>query len=305
MAVISSFDLNAHVLAFSTALGQATTVEEMRRIFETYPLDASPIAGSVVDEVQEPRGIWIGHGSHPKNDRGLYLHGGGYVTGSPTMYSGLVSRLARVTRSWIFVPEFPLAPEHPFPAAHEAAVTAARYAMHSGPLASGAASRIFLAGDSCGAALAFATAMRLRDEEGADCLSALLGLSPLLDMTATAESYDRCAASDKMISRDVTRQCAGLYAPNIDAADPLLSPIQGRFARLPPMLLQVSEHEAVFDDSTRASRVAQRDGCQLEVQTWPGMPHVWHLLAPHIPEADNAIARIGEFIARVRVPETG
>jgi monoterpene epsilon-lactone hydrolase len=113
-------------------------------------------------------------------------------------------------------------------------------------------------------------------------------------MTATAESYDRCAASDNMISRDVTRQCAALYAPNGNAADPLLSPVAGRFAGLPSMLLQVSEDEAVFDDSTRASRVAQRDGCHLEVQTWPGMPHVWHLLAPYVPEAG-----IGEQLAGI------
>jgi epsilon-lactone hydrolase len=298
MARTPDFDTKSHLLAFAGLLGRAATLQDMRRAFETYPIDSAPIADSVIYEIGEPPGTWIGNSISVAGRRGVYLHGGGYVAGSTKMYAGLVSRLAAATRSWIFVPDIPLAPERQFPAAHEAAIGATRYVIGNSPFTREGSTRVYLAGDSCGSALALVTGMKFRDEQESNSLSAIVGLSPVLDMTASAESYIRCAASDKIVSRDSTRQCISMYAPVEDPNDPALSPLCGSFAGLPPVLLQVSEDEAASDDSTQAALLAKQQGCQLEVQNWRGLPHVWHLLAPYLPEADIAIARVGQFIGR-------
>jgi epsilon-lactone hydrolase len=293
------FDVEAHIHSFSELLRQAVNIQETRRLFESYPIDPTPLGGTIGYEIADPPGMWIGI-SHPNvRHRGIYLHGGGYVAGSVKMYAGLVSRLAAATRSWIFVPDLPLAPERTFPAVHDAAVAAFDYVQDHGPLSLEKPTSIFLAGDSCGAALAFATAMRLRDEHRSNKLSAIVGLSPILDMTAASESYIGCAATDKVVSRELTRYCAATYAPTTDPRDPRLSPLYGSLVGLPPVLLQVSEDEVVVADSTRAGNLAGQQGCHLEVQKWRGLPHVWHLLAPHLPDSLVAIECVGEFMARV------
>jgi epsilon-lactone hydrolase len=280
------FDAEAHVTAFSKLLGQATTVADMRRAFETYPIESSPVANTVMVNIGDPPGTWIGDPTHVMGRRGVYLHGGGYIAGSIQMYAGLVSRLAVSTRSWIFVPDIPSAPERQYPAAHDAAIGACRHAFCNGPYSREDAISLFLVGDSCGAALALATGMRLRDKGEVNALSAIVGLSPTLDMRAAGESYIRWGSTDKVISREMTRQCIAMYAPGIDPSDPMLSPIH-------------SEDEAVFDDSTLAASLARQQGCPIEVQTWPGLPHVWHLLAPQLPEATFAIQCAGQFIRKV------
>ena len=297
------FDTAAHIASFISLLKQATSLRETRCAFETYPLEFSLAAGITMSDNDAPPGVWIGNPAHATRYRGVYFHGGGYVAGSIRMYAGLVSRLAEATRSWIFLPDTPLAPEQQFPAAHDSAIAACRYAGSEALKAAGPAATLFLAGDSCGAALAIATAMRLRDEPKAIPLSAIVGLSPTLDMSATADSYDRCRQTDKIVSQELTKQCIAMYAPNADPRDPMLSPVYGRLSGLPPMLLQASEDEAVFDDSTQAASRARQEGAHIEVQTWPGLPHVWHLLAPLLPEATFAIQRIGEFVRRANGDE--
>jgi epsilon-lactone hydrolase len=299
MVEFAGFDVAAHVSAFSKLLGQATTLEDTRRAFESYPIETRPIANTAILDTKDPPGTWIGNPVHAMRRRGVYVHGGGYVAGTVKMYAGLVSRLADATRSWIFVPDIPLAPERQFPAAHDAAIAACRYTASNAPSTGEKAASLFLAGDSCGAALALATGMRLRDEQESHLLSVIVGLSPALDMTAAGESYIRCGQTDALISREVTQHCIATYAPDIDHSHPMLSPIYGQFAGLPPLLFQVSEDDAVFDDSILAASLARQQRVHVEVQTWRGLPHVWHLLAPQLPEATLAIHSIGELIRAV------
>jgi acetyl esterase/lipase len=180
----------------------------MRQVFETYPLNASPSPGILQRDLEDPQGCWIGRSEFDPHRRGVYLHGGGFLAGSIGMYGGLVSRIADATRSWVFVCDYPRAPEQLFPAAHIAAVEACTYAKHHGPFTSGTATQLFVAGDSFGAGLALATAMALRDQGLGQLLDAVVGLSSSLDVTASGDSYIRCAESDVVISAEVTRQCA-------------------------------------------------------------------------------------------------
>lgn len=290
--------VSAHVAAVSQSLRACGTIDEMRRVYETYPLDPSPSSGTLQRDVKDPQGCWIGRSEFDPHRRGVYLHGGGFLAGSITMYIGLVSRLADATRSWIFFCDYPRAPEELFPAAHIAALETCTYVKHQGPFTSGAATQLFVVGDSFGAGLALATAMALRDQGYGRLLDSVVGLSASFDVTASGDSYIRWAATDVVISAEVTRQCAEAYAPGIDPEDPRLSPLFGTFQGLPPLLLQFSESEAVADDSTRAALAVEQCGGEVEVQRWPGMPHVWHLFAGNLREADDAIAKAAVFVDR-------
>lgn len=292
------FDTAAHVLAFKALVAQSSSLQDMRRAFETYALGSPLLSGTTITAIEAPSGVWIGNPAHATKNRGVYLHGGGYVAGSVRMYAGLVSRLAEATQSWIFMPDIPLAPERQFPAAHESAIAACRYAGNNAPTMTEKAATLFVAGDSCGAAVAMAIGMRLRDAPEANPLTAIVGLSPTLDMTAGGDSYNRFAQTDLVISREITQHCIATYAPHEDPSNPLLSPVFGRFAGLPPVLLQVSDDEAVFDDSMLAASRARQQGAPIEVQVWRKLPHVWHLLGPQLREATSAIQCVGEFIRR-------
>lgn len=292
--------LAAHIRTVSQRLGACAAIDELRQVYETYPLDSTPSPGTSIHEVAAPSGYWIGRPEFDALNRGVYLHGGGFLAGNMGMYAGLVSRIADATRSWIFWSNFPLAPEQLYPAAHLAAVDACLYVKHHGPFATGDCNHLFIAGDSCGAGLALATAMQLRDNESSHVLDAIVGLSPTLDLTASGDSYTRCATTDIVVSAALTRQCAEGYAPGIDPKEPRLSPLFGSFENLPPILFQVSEDEVAHDDSVRAAHEIKKCGGDVEVQQWPDMPHVWHLFAGSLREADDAVGKIAAFIGRAR-----
>ncbi len=288
----------AHVRAVSERLGACVTISQVRQAYETYPLHPTLLPDVRSLEVDAPRGYWIGRTEFDPRRRGVYFHGGGFVAGSFGMYAGLISRIADATRSWIFFCDYPRAPERLFPAGHAAAIGACDYARHNGPNGPGAASQLFAVGDSSGGGMVFAVAMHLRDQGRGHLLDALIGLSPMLDLTAAGSSYTRCAATDALVSAQSARQCAGGYAPGIDSLDPRLSPLFGSFEKLPPVMLQVSDDEVVCDDSTSAAHAIEHCGGKVELQRWPGLPHVWHLLAGSLQEADEAIVRIGAFVDR-------
>ena len=249
-----------------------------------------------------PSGCWIGRQDTDERRRAVYLHGGGFLAGSIDMYAGLVSRLAVVTRSWIFFSHYPLAPEYLFPAAHDSAIDACLYVSQHGPFAANSATRQFVVGDSCGAGLALATAMGLRDCHSQHVLDAIVGFSPTLDFTASSNTYVRCAATDKVVSAQLTRRCAASYAPGTDPGEPRLSPLFASFVDLPPILFQVSESEVIHDDSLRAAKAARQCGVQVEVQQWPDLPHVWHLFGGSLRESDEAIANVATFVERASRP---
>ncbi len=290
--------LAAHVRTVSQRLGACVAIDDLRQAYETYPLDSTPSPHTSIREVDVPAGHWIGRPEFRTVRRGVYLHGGGFLAGGIRVYAGLVSRIADATHSWIFLSNYPLAPEQVYPAAHLAAVDACLYAKRHGPFETANCEHLFVAGDSCGAGLAMATAMHLRDNESSRVLNAVIGLSATLDLTASSEAYARCATSDFFVSATLTRQCAEGYAPGINPKEPRLSPLFGSFARLPPVLLQVSEHEAVCDDSARAAHEIRKSGGKVELQQWPNMPHVWHLFAGSLPEADDAVAKMATFVER-------
>jgi acetyl esterase/lipase len=224
----------------------------------------------------------------------LFLHGGGYVTGSPALYRHFTWRIATTARARVLAIDYRLAPEHPFPAALDDAVAAYRW------LLAGTAQpqRTAVMGDSAGGGLALALLLRLRDDE-LDLPAAAIAMSPWTDLALTGASLSLNAKSDPMLNAADARLFADCYLAGADPRNPYASPLYGNPAGLPPTLIQVGSDEILHDDASRMAENLRAAGCRVQIEVWPRMPHGWHLFAPVLPEARKAIAHIGAFADRV------
>jgi monoterpene epsilon-lactone hydrolase len=227
----------------------------------------------------------------------LFLHGGGYAAGAPALYRHITWRFAEASGARVVAPDYRLAPEHPFPAALDDALAVWRACVTDGV----EAHRCAFVGDSAGGGLALALALKLRDL-GEPLPGAIVAISPWTDLAITGTSAHP-GASDPMLSADDLGPIAGQYLAGADARTPYASPLYGDPKGLPPTLVQVGSDEILFDDSARMAERMRKAGCDVTLEVWPRMPHVWHAFAPLLPEARQAIARVGDFI-REKTGET-
>ncbi|MEQ8659983.1 MAG: alpha/beta hydrolase fold domain-containing protein, partial [Gammaproteobacteria bacterium] len=174
----------------------------------------------------------------------LYLHGGGYVMGSPHTHRALAGEIARAAAATVLLPDYRLAPEAPFPAAVDDAVAAYRDLLDAGH----APRHLAVVGDSAGGGLAVATLLALRDA-GLPLPAAAVALSPWSDLCCTNASYTTRAALDPMIDPDDVRYMAGRYRQGAAATMPLASPNHADLHDLPPLLIHVGTDEVLFDDA--------------------------------------------------------
>jgi epsilon-lactone hydrolase len=221
----------------------------------------------------------------------LFLHGGGFIIGSPSLYRHVTWRIAETTGARVLAVDYRLAPEHPFPAALEDAVTAYRWLLANGA----DPRRIAVMGDSAGGGLVFSLMLRLRDE-GARLPGAAVALSPWTDLALTGASLRLNAAADPMLNAEDPPQFVADYLGGVDPRTPYVSPLYGDPAGLPPTIIQVGSDEVLLDDAVRMADRMRAAGCQVELEIWPRMPHVWHVFVPLIPEARRAIERVGYFV---------
>jgi epsilon-lactone hydrolase len=227
----------------------------------------------------------------------LFLHGGGYATGSPALYRHFTWRIAAAARARVLVVDYRLAPEHPFPAALDDARAAYRW-LHAG---TADPQRTVVMGDSAGGGLALALLLKLRDD-GLERPGAAVALSPWTDLALTGASLSLNAISDPMLNVAEARLFADCYLAGVDPRNPYASPLYGNPAGLPPTLIHVGSDEILYDDAVRIAERLRAAGCLVEIEVWPRMPHGWHLFAPVLPEARTAIARIGAFVDQVFAP---
>jgi epsilon-lactone hydrolase len=221
----------------------------------------------------------------------LYLHGGGYTTGSCNTHRALAARIAKAANVAALLIDYRLAPEHPFPAALLDAKNAYWSLVRQGIQAD----KIVVAGDSAGGGLAVALAVGLRDQAQA-LPGAVVCISPWLDLTLTGETLTSGARTDPLVSWETSVLHARRYVGQHLPGEPLISPLFAELLGLPPMLLQVGEHEVLRSDSERFAQSARQAGVQVTLEVWPGMWHVWHGWAGVVPESTRAIERIGAFI---------
>ena len=249
-------------------------------------VEQTQIAGVDVD--------WL----RPKNARKdkvvLYLHGGAYVMGSPRTHRQLVSHMVRAAGVVAVLPDYRLAPEHPFPAAIEDAV-----AVYSGLLESGfGAEDIIISGDSAGGALSVATLLQLR-HAGIPMPAAAVLLSPFLDITGSGESATTRADRDPWFDIADLHVVAGYYCPDeSEWKNPLVSPVFANVAGLPPMLIQVDDDEILLSDSTRLAEKLEAEGVEVELEVWPHMWHVFQMFIRRMPESGAAVRKIAAYIQK-------
>lgn len=269
------------------------TVEEMRAALEAmtsgYALPddvrAAPVdAGGVPAE-------WI---DTPEVDAGrtiLYLHGGGYVVGSIRTHRDLAFRLSRAARARVLLIDYRLAPEHPHPAAVEDATAAYGWLLAHGcdP------ARLVIAGDSAGGGLTVAALVALRDARH-PLPAAGVCLSPWVDMEGIGASMSTKAEVDPMVQRERLQRYAAWFLAGQDPRTPLAAPLYADLSGLPPLLIQVGTVETLLDDSTRLAERARKAGVEVELEQWEDMIHVWQAFAAVLPEGQQAVERIGEFV---------
>lgn len=221
----------------------------------------------------------------------LYLHGGAYVFGSAATHREFAGRLARLSSRPVFLPEYRLAPEHPFPAAHDDARVAYRRLLELGHLPH----EITVIGDSAGGGLTLSLALGLRDA-GEPLPAKLVLLSPWTDLVPL-DTYDAdLARRDPMIDSGFGKEAARAYYTTHDPRHPLISPLYADLAGLPPMLIHVGTEEVLLPDSQRFAERAKAAGITVDLQVWPDMWHVWHLFGSVLPEARKAHADIVRYL---------
>jgi acetyl esterase/lipase len=224
----------------------------------------------------------------------LYLHGGAYLMGGCATHRQMVSHIARASGVRTLLPEYRLAPEHPFPAAIDDAVRLYRSLLHAGM----AARNIVIAGDSAGGGLAMATLLSLRDA-GEPLPAAACLISPWLDLTGGGDSMTERAAHDPWFRPEDMPVIARYYCRDDQVRHPLVSPVFANLEGLPPLFVQVGEDEILLSDSTRIADNVRQAGGQVSLEVWPGMWHVFQAFVHYVPEARKAVANIGSYVRNV------
>ena len=220
----------------------------------------------------------------------LYLHGGGYLFGSPRSHRALAAALVQATGMQALLPSYRLAPEHPYPAALEDAWAAYWWLLDQGI----APERIVLAGESAGGGLTIALLLALRDA-GLPLPACAVCISPWVDMTLSSPSLHTNAATDYLNLAGL-RAAVPLVLAGADPHTPTISPVFADLHGLPPLLIQAGTAELLYDDARRLAHRAADDGVAVQFEPWENMVHAWHILFAFEPAARSAIRRIAQFV---------
>ncbi len=222
----------------------------------------------------------------------VYLHGGGFRMGSARGWAAFNSHLAARCGARVLSVDYRLAPEDPFPAALSDARTAYQWLLDSGV----DPKRVAIGGDSAGGGLAASLLVDLK-QRGIPSPACAFLLSPWADLRVITGSYDRCAGTDQLFSRQSAHDGAALYLAGHSAEDPLVSPVLAPWTDQPPLLIQVSGIEVLADDAANLAKAASGDGVSVRHEVFSNVQHVWQLDYPQRPEAVTAFDQIAEFVA--------
>jgi epsilon-lactone hydrolase len=260
--------------------------ERAEKVFPTSPdVKVERVtAGAAPAEWLRPPSARAGHVT-------LYLHGGGYVIGSPRSHRHLAAAIAGAAATDALLLDYRLAPEHPFPAAVDDAVAAYRWLLDQGILAE----HIAVAGDSAGGGLTVATLLALRDAH-LPRPAAGVCISPWVDLTCSGGSYQSKAGVDPIVRQAGVAEMARSYLGTTDPRSPLASPLFADLRGLPPLLIHVGSDEVLLDDAIGLAERAKAAGVDATLEQWDRMIHVWHWFLPMLDEAQTAVESIGGFI---------
>jgi len=241
-------------------------------------LGGVPAADITVDGI-EPRHVVV------------YFHGGVYVLGDAFQSADLASQVGRRAQARVISLDYRLAPEHPYPAAVDDALTAYEALLGEGT----APSDIAFAGDSAGGGLAVATMVNARDH-GLPLPAAALLMSPYADLTLAGATMDTKSDVDPLLSRELLRPRVTDYAAGQDPALSLISPVFADLSGLPPLIIQAGTHEVLLDDAVRLAQQAATADVAVTLDLTPKVPHVFQNFYPILDEAADALDRAGQVL---------
>jgi acetyl esterase/lipase len=221
----------------------------------------------------------------------LFLHGGAYGMGSIRSHKKLAARIARSCRSQSLLIEYRLAPENPFPAAVEDAVTAVQWLHEKGFQPK----KIVIGGDSAGGGLTIATLLKLKEMNVEQPLAAFC-LSPWLDLEASSEEIDAYQKNDPFIDKESVRIWGKKYAGD-QTRNPLASPCYATdFNGTAPLLIQVGTSEILLFENRKLYERLLKEGHDIQYEEYKNMIHVFQVFGGFLPQSDKAIDSIGRFI---------
>jgi acetyl esterase/lipase len=268
---------------------------EGARKFGAVPPEIAVTPVSIADLPEGLSAEWI----HPAGDADMpsaadkaifYTHGGGYISGNCDDHRNHVAKFVQATGVGALLYDYRLAPEHPFPAGMHDTLAAYRWLLGQGVRPE----NVVIVGESAGGGLCLASLLAIRDE-GLPLPVAAVALSPWTDLQCTGESYRTNARRDISIigSWEVW---GDYYVGSNDPCHPWISPLYGDLAGLPPILIEVGDHEVHLDDSRQFAAKAQAAGVDITLHVWEGMVHCFPLFAPMFPEATQAWDEIVAYI---------
>jgi acetyl esterase/lipase len=300
-----------HTTRHAASAADAKTVAAMRREIAQHPAIAftpalRPAFAVMMQQTPAPDGVtfaggrvggvpgwWVRPAAATPGAALLYLHGGAYIVGSAAAFAGLVGQVAARARAVAFIPDYRLAPEHPFPAAVDDADAA-----YAG-LAAAGLTRIALAGDSAGGGLALVELLRATSAATTGAVPrpvAAAVMSPWTDLTLSGASISGRAHADPLLGRAALAEAVRQYAGAHDPADPRLSPLLGVRGGLPAALLHVGEDELLLDDSVAYAARSRAAGNVVELHVWERMLHVFPASVGLLAAAGSALERTGAFL---------
>jgi acetyl esterase/lipase len=275
-------------------LVKSPTVATIRKVFNAQWPRAPRACAAQDGALGGVRGEWMTAVDATPIGTLLYLHGGAYIACSPATHRPLTSWFAM--QGWkVFAPDYRLAPEHRFPAQLDDAMAVYRALLDSGV----DPQQLAVAGDSAGGNLTLALCLSLRDA-GLPQPSAIALFSPVTDFTWSGASVEDNSKRCAMFSKEIMPVGRELFLGDHDPSDPIASPYFADLRGLPPMSFHVGGDEILRDDSIRVADHARLAGIEVELRTWPIVPHVWQMLHPWIPEGRESLTSAHEFLLRHR-----
>lgn len=238
-------------------------------------------------------GDWVENREAEADRVVLWMHGGAHCLCSPRTHRRLAATISRRSRARVFLPDYRLAPEDPFPASRDDVLEVWPWLLETAGVQPSA---VVWGGDSSGGGLTLTALVELR-ERGGPLPAAVVLLSPWVDLTGEAESWQPGAVEDPMLPVELAHLPALAYAGDLPLDDPRVSPLRADLKGLPPMLVHVGTHEALRDDCELLVERARAAGVQADLGIWDGMWHVFQAF-PGFPESKRALQEVGGFIRR-------
>jgi acetyl esterase/lipase len=221
----------------------------------------------------------------------LALHGGGCVTGSRFSHRKMFAHIAQAVGCRALVVDYLRAPEHTHPSQNNEGVKVYEWLLAQGIKPQ----HIATVGDSAGGLLSLSVVLAIRDR-GLPLPAAVMPMSPWCDMEATAPSFETNAKVERLISREMSLNMAGLFLGGASRQDPTANMMYADFKGFPPTYVQVGGYEVIMDDSTRVAERIRQAGSECKLEVFPEMQHVFQFMAGRAPEADDAIAKLASWV---------